>query len=122
MPTDDTRPCEFGPPHEPFGCKVHYGIRRRLDETTCNRVRRRDDEAIVRLVDAAIRRGEISESRGAEILGLGIREWRSRAASNGTRRCPHPDSALTSTIDGEWIACTACRSLVASNRFEGADQ
>jgi len=33
-----SEPCEFGPPHEPFGCLVHLGgIRMRLDAERCDR-------------------------------------------------------------------------------------
>ena len=38
MPTDDTRPdpCVFVPPHEPWECSVHRGVRTSLNEPQCD--------------------------------------------------------------------------------------
>lgn len=45
-----------------------------------------DWDAVERLVDAAIRREEISADRGAEILGLRLQTWRERAKDLRTER------------------------------------
>ncbi len=72
--------CDFPNRFEPFYCRVHHAVRMTLDKARCNRGDpQRDDDAIEGLVDAAIRRGEITASRGAEILGLPLHEWRQRA-------------------------------------------
>lgn len=47
-----------------------------------------DWDAVELLVDAAIRREEISIGRGAEILGLSLRTWLDRAHEIATAGCP----------------------------------
>ena len=87
--------CEFPNRFEPFYCRVHHAVRTSLDKDRCNGADpHRDDAAIERLVDAAIRRGDISESRGAEILGLRIREWRSRARGIRTASPETPEAGI----------------------------
>lgn len=97
--------CEFGPPHEPFGCLVHHGIRTRLTDIRCNRAYRRDPgvdwTAIEHLIDAAIRRGTITESRGAEILGLRLFSWRERAVEIHAEGNPLAALPETPSLDVE---------------------
>lgn len=65
-------------------------LHRRLDAEEANALERAhlattgrdphvDWPAVEHLVDAAIRRGDITTSRGAEILGITLRTWRERA-------------------------------------------
>ena len=54
-----------------------------------------DWPAVERLVDAAIRREEITSSRGAEILGLRLTTWRERAleiAAEDGAPTPEPEA------------------------------
>ena len=57
-------------------------------EAALQRIRdpRPDWPAVERLVDDAVRRGEITASRGAEILGLRLRTWRDLALEMAAER------------------------------------
>lgn len=75
---DTARPeaCEFVPAHEPWSCRVHHGIRPRLDVTVCSRI-----------VPARLE----SEDAAAHLAWLRDRDRLARAVHGGCTRDPFHD-------------------------------